>query len=305
MDPLSVTASVVALLSLTVKVGTVLTTTIQDAKNAPKELTQISQEVKALRAVLHRLRIILEEDQLSNVLRVQPTAPDMGFALTACKATMRDIREKTTRVKSLMEGGSSFDKLISQYSWVTVRKELQDLRVQLEYSKTSILMSLQLQSLEALKAVLNVGTKNETCLRELLLEVQALRAQYIPPPDPGRQVDAVSPLSPPEKLPHVSESVSKSTLGAEKDSVDPWNHQSPFSDGESGNLTGNSSPMSKAENSIDLQSQSFLDKKGVGEGEIEVHSSLAAWLSASRSASNKLPSDSKRTDEVQISILFS
>lgn len=147
MDPLSVTASIVALLSLTVKVGKMLTTSIKEGKNAPKELNEISQEVKALRAVLVRLRVILEEGKLSNIDGVQSMALDMGLALRACQATMREIEEKSFRVKSLTDRGLSFDKLVSQCSWVIVRKEFQDLRVKLEYSKTSILMALQLQSL--------------------------------------------------------------------------------------------------------------------------------------------------------------
>jgi hypothetical protein len=150
MDPLSVTASVVALLTLAVQVGAVIAASIKDDKKATKELIQIGQEVQSLRSVLCRLKIILEEERLSNALGWQSgafTAADIEPALGACLATMREIQVKTNGIKSLIQGGGSFDKVRYQYKWSSVRKDLQDLRARLEYSKTSILMSLQLRSL--------------------------------------------------------------------------------------------------------------------------------------------------------------
>lgn len=120
------------------------------------ELSEINNEVASLSGTLQRLQILVEEERQTTgsglILRFHGNAlasggvSDIESALMSCKTAMMEIRTKMDHIVKLAQGGP-FDRIRYPFSWSSTRKDLLEVRSRLEYSKTSILMSLHLRTL--------------------------------------------------------------------------------------------------------------------------------------------------------------
>jgi hypothetical protein len=157
MDPLSVSASIIAVIALAGNIGLKIKQIVKDFKNVPPELAEVRDEVKSLSWMLKRLEALAEEERQANAREpvfgsVQLDATgrkttDIEIALRSCTTVMKEMSRRLDVVQSCLHGGP-FDKMKYPLSLSTERDELRGLRSRLERGKTAILMSLQFRILQ-------------------------------------------------------------------------------------------------------------------------------------------------------------
>jgi hypothetical protein len=155
MDPLSLSASIIAVLTLTAQVGSAVRTLLQHLEDAPRELSEINNEIISLSWILKRLEILVKEEQLKHPsgpilpvdhVNINDIVTDMETSLSTCSGVMKEIKKKIDSILKTQKGGP-FDRIKIPFAWPTERKNLEDLRSRLERSKTTILLSLQIRTL--------------------------------------------------------------------------------------------------------------------------------------------------------------
>lgn len=151
MEPLSVATGVVALLAHALTASSYITGVIRTTKSAPAELVEIKQGIESLTSVLQKLQaVFIDEADVNNDTASEGSRSlgvDIESSLKACAAIIQETEDKLREVNCLSQKGLSFEKIKSSFVWQPLRKELQELRIRLEYNKSSILMCLQLHSL--------------------------------------------------------------------------------------------------------------------------------------------------------------
>lgn len=70
MDPLSITASAIAILQVTTQITTTARGFYKDARNAPREIRELLEELKSFSAVLESLKTINEKSKEASVNNV-------------------------------------------------------------------------------------------------------------------------------------------------------------------------------------------------------------------------------------------
>lgn len=140
MDPLSLAASVIAVVSLADRITVLVRAFRQAGKAAPAELTELSMEIATLRLILQRLQ---ETDVASPRGRKPGETNDIQVTLQNCDDAIRAARDKVKSVERLLRGGT-VDKVVFAFSSSSFRQDFKDLLGRLERSKTSLLLSLQL-----------------------------------------------------------------------------------------------------------------------------------------------------------------
>jgi len=156
MDPLSVSASIIAVLGLAGNIGLKIKRIVKDFKNVPPELAEVRDEVKSLSWMLKRVEALAEEERQANsgepdfgpvkLYAAGRKTTDIEIALRSCMTVMKEMNRRLDVVQSCLHGGP-FDKMKYSLSLSTERDELRDLRCRLERGKTAILMSLQFRIL--------------------------------------------------------------------------------------------------------------------------------------------------------------
>lgn len=141
MDPLSVAASVIAVVSLVDRLTVIASAFRQAGKAAPSELAELSTEISTLRIILQRLQ---ETDAAQAADGRKPGhTNDLQATLQNCNDAVRAARHKVRAVEKLLRGGT-IDRVNFAFSSTSFRQDFQDLLARLERSKTSLLLSLQL-----------------------------------------------------------------------------------------------------------------------------------------------------------------
>lgn len=156
MDPLSISASIIAIITLSAQLGSKLKKIVEDNKDAPSELTEIRDEVISLTWFIESLRALVEEEQRtppnqvtlwSRALDGQGTQdPDIELALKSCKNIMKILDHKVDTMEGYLNGGP-LDRMKYTLLVSSERSNLKDLRVRLAHSKNSIVVLLQLRTL--------------------------------------------------------------------------------------------------------------------------------------------------------------
>jgi len=144
MDPLSITASVVTLVTIASKLAASLVALRNGFRSAPHEIDSISKEVLSLSVVLIRLQRLAENDALTSV--ELPVEDGLAEVLRSCREILDKIERKVSAISALLTG-HSFVRVKQRWSWTSTKKDLRDLCMRLEYYKTAILMLLQLRNL--------------------------------------------------------------------------------------------------------------------------------------------------------------
>ncbi|KAH8656162.1 hypothetical protein BGZ60DRAFT_149266 [Tricladium varicosporioides] len=306
MEPLSVATGVVALLAHALTASTYITGVVRTTKSAPAELIEIKQGIESLTSVLQRLQaVFIDETNVKNDTPAkdsQGLGADMESSLKACIAIMKETEDKIREVNSLSQKGLSFEKIKSSFAWQPLRKELQELRVRLEYSKSSILMCLQLHSLAVLETASKASLRTEASMKELQNEIRGKAQQRdhtaagtswaplvstlntIPIEEEGRegsqyQTDALrlgigqSQEYPLRSRPTGSELSNLDLLcGYQQDFTSPNIRIRNGTHTEQTHVIGTSSQISASDHGNKPEKQQVL----------EVHSSMNAWLSGFR-----------------------
>jgi hypothetical protein len=143
MDPLSITASAIALGTLVQATFVSLNSLAQDYKAFSKELETLAAELQSLSLVINSL-----EKYVGG--KSTPAAPQddkhLIRTLNTCYPTLKAIDAKCKDIRRSASQGS-INKLMVGLFWSLTRTELQEVRSSLESNKTTLLLSLQLKSL--------------------------------------------------------------------------------------------------------------------------------------------------------------
>src|SRR2546421_3317089 len=137
MDPLSVTASVIAILQLTGEVIKYL----NDVKDAPKECQQCTIEASNLQNLLINLRYRLEEGQAGNpwFTAVRTLNVENG-PLDQYKQTLEQLQSK-------VDVGNGAHKIKRQLVWKFTKAEAASILARMERLKTLVSIALEIDHL--------------------------------------------------------------------------------------------------------------------------------------------------------------
>lgn len=140
MDPLSITASIIAVMQLT----STLLTYLNSVKDAPKERAHCAIEVSNLYNLLTVLRYRVEDSESNepwhNALRVLTVLTVHGGPLDQYRHSLDKILEKTS-------GSSGGRKLENSLLWSFRRDDVKELLGRLERLKTIISIALEMDHL--------------------------------------------------------------------------------------------------------------------------------------------------------------
>lgn len=137
MDPLSVTASVIAVLQLT---GTVLSY-LNDVKNASKECQQCTIEASNLQNLLINLRYRLEQGQIGD-----PWFTSVR-ALNIENGPLDQYKQALEQLQSKVDVGNSVRKVGKQLVWKFNKAEVADILARMERLKSLLSIALEMDHL--------------------------------------------------------------------------------------------------------------------------------------------------------------
>ncbi|KAI5815433.1 hypothetical protein BZA77DRAFT_344906 [Pyronema omphalodes] len=125
MDPLSLSASIAGLISLTIEVTKIISEYRSGFKNAPKEASELSTEVAALHHVLETaLEILINE--YSNSEDTTFDEKNILFSIVdACEEHMNVIHTKMAKLQAGIKGAAKFPLLMARLKWPFEREDCQ------------------------------------------------------------------------------------------------------------------------------------------------------------------------------------
>lgn len=137
MDPLSVTASIIAVLQLSTKVLAYLS----DVKDAPKERTHCEAEISSLYNLLCNLRDHIQKGNLG-----QPWYTAVG-ALAAPNRPLDQFKQALETLRNRMADGDRLKKLGEAFVWKFKKEEIASILGRIERLKTLVEIALQVDHL--------------------------------------------------------------------------------------------------------------------------------------------------------------
>jgi Fungal N-terminal domain of STAND proteins len=154
MDPLSIATGVLAVLTAAAKLGSSIKDLIDDLNDAPTELIEINDEIASVTDILGQIEALTCRNEISNIpdnkscTTSRSDSIEADRALNSCLTIITQIEEKITDAqRRLARRRRHVMKITRPFTWKSDKQELRDLRGRLQYSKTVMLMSLQLDIL--------------------------------------------------------------------------------------------------------------------------------------------------------------
>jgi hypothetical protein len=133
MDPLSITASIIAVLQVTKEVISYL----KETKAAPKELTKVYEEAKNLVILLYELKdSVREQNSREPWLRATSGLAVRDGPLDQCKKALEALVSKTT--------GHGLRKIGQVLAWKFTKEEVMALLSQIERIKSLVQIALEM-----------------------------------------------------------------------------------------------------------------------------------------------------------------
>lgn len=134
MDPLSVTASIIAILTAAQKVSACIGTIASKSKNAPEEILELKSTVDTTHAVLSQLQAILFGRMSLDASRPALVLVDQVVViLTACVQIFSDLETKMLALNSNVKIS-----ILDRLKWATKTSEVKEYLVKLEAQKNSL-----------------------------------------------------------------------------------------------------------------------------------------------------------------------
>lgn len=139
-DPLSITASVAGLLSLTIQVSQMLYAQVHVIKHAPGDARDLLQECQAIEAALKKLVSFLRKHKIED----NEFGPDSMFAnaIQGCTTKIRDIQSKVDKLNSHGLGS-----LIERGKWFYQKDERYEIVATLHRSLSIFQLSLSMEGM--------------------------------------------------------------------------------------------------------------------------------------------------------------
>lgn len=138
MDPLSVTAAIVGILSAAAKVSSVLSTFVQNTREAPKLVQAVLAEVNGLSVVLGQLQTYLWGAANSSKSRASLILVEQVIVtLAECVTTFSELEDvlETGRVETDL-------RIPDRVKWAMKESKVSDIQRRLQSNKTSLTLML-------------------------------------------------------------------------------------------------------------------------------------------------------------------
>jgi len=140
MDPLSISASVVALFTITAQLINAVNAISNSVKTHQMVLRNISQELAALRLVLGKLKEFADSSGAKS-----PEDKALMLVLDGCLETYEAIGEDLRAIQTGLNKGS-LRKMYVQMSFTSKVKKFEPLRQQLEKFKATLSLALHVRN---------------------------------------------------------------------------------------------------------------------------------------------------------------
>lgn len=145
-DPLSIAASIVALVTVGTQITKIIATLRQNDKAVPPELLELGTEVSVLHLILERINEALDQRRPPFSSTFHRQDENLELTLRSCNDTLRAAAATVSSVETQLAGRRT-DRLLVVMSSSSLREEIKTLLATLERRKTSLLLCLQLSSM--------------------------------------------------------------------------------------------------------------------------------------------------------------
>ncbi|KAK3377972.1 hypothetical protein B0H63DRAFT_231600 [Podospora didyma] len=152
-DPLSITASVVGIVAVGIRITKLAAFIISEGKAAPAELIELDAELSLLKQILLRIEAHhpkRDEDDES-------TVSDIERNTAYLQTVLKETEKKISAIDKLFHG-TAIAKVKFSLTWSSARRDLKELQARLERCKTSLLLTLQLLSLDGINSLAQSNT---------------------------------------------------------------------------------------------------------------------------------------------------
>jgi hypothetical protein len=139
MDPVSVSASIIAILASATKISIVIYDIVRQVKNTPPELAAVRHEIESLSPVLEHLKAAVDTNNAE--AEDGTKTRDTKLALASCMSVMMEVESKVNFLHDRLLRGR-FNKWKHFLSWSSEKQELRDLQSRLLHSKNTLLLSI-------------------------------------------------------------------------------------------------------------------------------------------------------------------
>ena len=135
MEPLSISASIVGLLSVAAKVTMVLVTLAKDAKEAPQLAQSVLTEVSAISACLSQVQIFLTGSTSTSRSRMSLIMVEQVVVILAgCVSTFADLEHVAEKLKT----GQPIRAALERLKWARYQGDISKILGRLQVSKSSL-----------------------------------------------------------------------------------------------------------------------------------------------------------------------
>ncbi len=146
MDPLSITASSVAVLTICTQVTHILTKWISSIKNVDNMLWMLDSEVVSLSAMLGSITETFQRPALVAIIESDHDArlwSSTAGILKSCRSSMRRLRTLLTDLDSTMESATVFKKAFKQFWLGQKTDDITALQREIQFHNALLQMNLQ------------------------------------------------------------------------------------------------------------------------------------------------------------------
>lgn len=161
MDPISFTASLAALVSLSGAVLGGCYTYIQKARTAPNEITKIINEITSLKGILEHLSSLSGNDD--NRMASLKSLAGPGGPFESCTSTLQELAKK---MRSINEASEVRKRLL----WPIEGGKLEETLLKIEHHKTTFILALAGDSARSNIEVENAITDVKSTLDDMKIE---------------------------------------------------------------------------------------------------------------------------------------
>ncbi|KAL4907789.1 hypothetical protein BDW74DRAFT_112644 [Aspergillus multicolor] len=148
-DPLSIAASIAGLIALTEELFQIICKFSREAKDARKDISSLSSEIRSLSVLLYDLSLLarsFEDDRLDTFFRLHH--------VNACRQTVQDAKTRLQKVAAGMSGRRS-RAIVTRLKWPYTSEDVTKLVEEIGRHKETMTLALSADSMKTMVKVLS------------------------------------------------------------------------------------------------------------------------------------------------------
>lgn len=144
MDPVSISASIAGILTFAGHLSGAVNSVMNHSRTARKELKNVDDDIQSASSILQMIRVIVDQASSAAPPTVRSRllwAPDGDTMLSGSHEVLRDIERLVLKIRK-DQTKNWFKRRIATVTWPTRKKELQELRGELQHRTDRLKMIL-------------------------------------------------------------------------------------------------------------------------------------------------------------------